>query len=170
MFFFYKQFICTLQQGYNLELLVNSLNGHGVHTIHLTVYINFFYFLFYLPPLMVTLFPTLMSPYKSLESKFNHCCPNIHHMNYSTIFITFRISPIYMFSLDSKHEITVNLNFILSHIRIKNFACVCYTRFTLRKIFCLRLLEKFTFSFLPTPCFYNYDSVISIKPLCVLER
>ena len=66
--FLCKQFMCTLQQGYNLELLVNSLNGHGVHTIHLTVYINSFYFLFDLPPLMFTLFPTLISPYKSLES------------------------------------------------------------------------------------------------------
>ena len=43
-FFIYKQFICTLQ-GYNIELLVNCLNGHGVHAIHLTVYIILFFIL-----------------------------------------------------------------------------------------------------------------------------
>lgn len=42
--FLNKESMCTLQKGYTFELLVNSLNGHGVHTIHLTVYINFFLF------------------------------------------------------------------------------------------------------------------------------
>ena len=128
--------------------------------------ISSIYFLFYLPPLMVTLFPTLMSPYKSLESKFNHCCPNIHHVNYSTIFITLRISPIYMFSLDSKYEIPVNLDLLytFSH-RNKEFRlCLLHQIYYTAKIL-LTITEKFTFSFLPTTCFYNYD--LSVLDYCV---